>query len=135
MNKRWISLMCVGAMLALAGRVRGDDAAGPKQQPSTVTDQKTKGLQYEAKLRAVILPQISLQDMPLSEVLVYLQKAAADSEQKFQLNIVNNVPAKGQPTITLTLRNISLYDALRYVTTLADLRLQIESNAVLIRSR
>lgn len=71
-------------------------------------------------------------DAPLDQALRFLRDAAAKGPQKFEVNIVSTVPQDAALKVTLSLKNISLYDALRYVTQIAGVKLEIEENAVVI---
>lgn len=82
----------------------------------------------------IVLPQLELVETPLTDVLQYFQKKSLDLDPAKQgLNFVLNAPghpAPDQIQITLTLRNVPLSEALRYVAELANLKLRYDEDAV-----
>jgi hypothetical protein len=86
---------------------------------------------YADKLRAVNLGRLEIKDAVLSDVLDFLRKAAADSPQEFQVNIVNTIGGEsGSVKVSLLLNSVSVYDAIRYVARIAGVQCEFEENAV-----
>jgi hypothetical protein len=97
-------------------------------------DEEAKGpertgeqIQLEAKLRRVIVPGIEFEEADLMQVVDYLSREA-------DVNIVvTRRVLQGKPvTITLRLKNVPLYDAIRYVTEVVGLWFRIDDHAVVI---
>lgn len=90
----------------------------------------------ERKLSGVMIDSINLENASLSSVTDYLrQKVVESTGGGVSVNFVLNLPpeeADGR-RVTLSLENIPLLEALRYITELAGVRYQIEAHAVVIR--
>ncbi len=112
------------------------------------------------KLNQIIIPEINYREAVVSDVITFLSEESRRLDpEKVGVNIVLSsgiaapstaaptpapAPApEGQPPatageslegrkITLSLRNVPLIDALKYVTTLADLKYRVESSAVIV---
>jgi len=108
-----------GAMIRIGDRfyeVKVEELARTQQQ-----------IELEDKLRGTTLPHLSLEDAPLAEVADLLARSGG-------VNIVVVPDYQPEaPTITIDLRNIPLYDAIRYVTEVTDLTFRIDDHAVVIR--
>jgi hypothetical protein len=89
---------------------------------------------YARKLREVILPRLDFADLPLSEAVAALRKAAAESPQKFPVNIVvvPDLMTDVDLKVTLSLNNVSLFDAIRYIAMIVRLQCLFEENAVVL---
>ncbi len=87
-----------------------------------------------ARLRETGVSQIELREARIGDALDTLRDAAlAADPEGVGVNIIYRGPPPEQvPRITLRLRNVSLYDALRYVTELSGLRFRIEERAVIV---
>ena len=110
----------------------------------------------ENKLKQIILPSVEFVDTPLNEALQFLQQRAveldtaeADPTRK-GLNFILDAGSGAAPApaaggggfgvdsgvgatrITLRLKNVPLVEALRYTTSLAQMKYKVEPNAVLI---
>jgi general secretion pathway protein D len=103
--------------------------------------------QIIAKLNNLIIPKLDFDETPVSEAVEYLkQKTKELDPNKKGINIVLNLapptsqlqtnnsisPIQSEPKVTLNLHNIPLYEALKYIGKLADLKLKIEPYAVTI---
>ncbi len=87
---------------------------------------------------SLTVPQVVLDETPLPQVLQFLQQKSLDLDpDKKGLNLILNAPGDPSPDtikITLTLRNVPLSEALRYVAELAGLKLRFDEDAaVLVR--
>ena len=109
-----------------------------------------------ARLNRIIVPRIDFRDATVRQAVSFLQQQSrtleADSGDQSGINIVLKLPATAPlapPTdefgetpaapaasadgrITLSLTNVPLYEALRYVATLAGLKVKVEPFAVSI---
>jgi len=83
-------------------------------------------VQLEEKLRKVIVPEFSVEEANLKGVADFLSKEG-------DVNIVVVDYGEQLPSITLKLKNVPLYDIIRYVTEVADLTFRIDDHAVVIK--
>lgn len=85
---------------------------------------------------AIVLPQAAFEEVPLPSVLEVLQQKSRELDpEKKGLALVLKAP--GEPAvngikITLTMRNISLFEALRHVAQLAGLELRFDEDAAVL---
>jgi general secretion pathway protein D len=130
----------------------------PEEAAGVVAKDALRKAEIEKKLNDIIIPEINFREAVITDVISYLheQSVLLDEPQKVGVNIVLSTGVPGAaveapptppteaPTappaaeplqarrITLSLRNIPLIDALKYVTTLAGLKYRIEPSAVLV---
>ncbi len=84
---------------------------------------------------AIILPKLDFRDATLSEALDFLREksAALDPERK-GVNLVLMPAAKGgAPQITLSLSEVPLSEALRYIAALAGYEVTADEHAITLR--
>lgn len=85
------------------------------------------------RCRAIVLPQIEFRDALLPDVIQFLQQASVSNDPgKKGVNLVLDLKDRKPAAITLSLRNIPLSEALRYVAELCGLRVKYEPKAVVI---
>ncbi len=99
------------------------------------------GVSVEARERSVgelvretVIPRIQYRDMGADAVFNDLAEASREADPEgVGVNIVYHGPEGDDARrITLSLRRISLYDAIRYITQVAGLHYRIDDNAVFI---
>ncbi|MCG3148129.1 MAG: hypothetical protein PCFJNLEI_01571 [Verrucomicrobiae bacterium] len=134
----------------IGGEVRlPDPSAGGKPLPGSTTALAA----VLSKLNEIKFPQIRFRDASLVDVVGYLSEESRKLDPKGEgVNIVLGpgivatpavaAPVEGEPAapagagnerrITLDLRNVPMIEALRYITSLSNLKYRIESSAVLI---
>ncbi len=91
----------------------------------------------EGRLSRIIIPQIAFAEAPLGDVLDFFSvKAEEISGGQTTVNFIfNGTPEQRSGTlITLSVRNIPLTEAIRYVTQLSNTRAKYEPHAVLIEA-
>ena len=83
------------------------------------------------------IPRVQFRDADLEEVVDSLRLLSERHDPAGEgVNIINSVPRDHQVhRITLSLRRISLLDAIRYVTEAAGLTYRIDDRAVIITTR
>ncbi|MDF1738838.1 MAG: tetratricopeptide repeat protein [Verrucomicrobiales bacterium] len=87
----------------------------------------------EKDLAKIIIPQINFEDAPIGDVLQYL---AARTEELTQGKLRPNIIYKGSPEqrqntlITLSVRNVPVTEALRYVGQISRTHFKYEEHAV-----
>jgi general secretion pathway protein D len=86
------------------------------------------------RVRATVIPIVQYRDLGADDAFEQLSafSRAADPEGA-GVNIVYRGPqGDAAPRITLSLRRVSLYDAIRYITQVAGLHYRLDENAVII---
>jgi hypothetical protein len=89
----------------------------------------------EGRLARIIIPQIAFAEAPLGDVLDFFSvKAEEISGGQTTVNFIfNGTPEQRSGTlITLSVRNIPMTEAIRYVTQLSNTRAKYEPHAVVI---
>jgi general secretion pathway protein D len=91
------------------------------------------------KLDSIIIPRIDFTDSSIKEALAFIKKRAADLDEGDSdnkgINIVLKLPPDSPDAsypITLSLTDVPLREALRYVTEAANLKIKIETHAVVV---
>lgn len=116
-----------------AGVVLSAPSGAPMPEAST---KKSPSGKVAALAESLTVPQIILDETPLPQVLQYLQQKSLELDpDKKGLNLILKVPGDPAPDIikiTLTLRNVPLSEALRYVAELAGLKLRIDEDAAVL---
>lgn len=135
------------------------DIQAPKSESSTgsIGREAVRQAGIMKKLNEIIIPEINYREAVVSDVITFLSEESRRLDpEKVGVNIVLSggltapstlaptpapPPAEGQPPaseglegrkITLSLRDVPLIDALKYVTTLANLKYRVESSAVIV---
>ena len=91
------------------------------------------------KLQIIKLPKVDLKRVPLKEALTFFHKQARlhDPEKdpdKKGVNLILTNSDKADKPITLMLTNVSLGDALQYVSNLSGRSMKIQKNSVVFES-
>jgi general secretion pathway protein D len=133
-------------------------APKPELPTGVIGREALRQAEITKKLNDIIIPEINYREAVVSDVITFLSEESRRLDPDKQgVNIVlssgisapttppPSTPApsaEGQPPtpaegvegrkITLSLRNVPLIDALRYVTTLADLKYRVDSSAVIV---
>lgn len=96
----------------------------------------------EKKLAEIILPKVEFQEVRLGDAIAFLRDQSrkldksTDDENLKGLNfllIPGENPEVSEILITLKLKNVPLGEALRYTTSLANLKFKVEPHVVVIR--
>ena len=132
-----------GAMLADVDKSWGLPLRKFTDGPTSIVEQPqmdSRGSQaINNKLDTIIIPRIDFTDSSIKEALDFIKKRASDldegdSENK-GINIVLKLPPDSPDAaypITLSLSDVPLREALRYVTEAANLKIKIERHAVVV---
>ena len=88
-------------------------------------------------MRAIAIPELEFGELLVKDAVASLRDYAEKADpDKRGVNIVIRdhtfAPAGGGASLSLELRDISLYDALRYLCEAAGLSMRIDDNAVVI---
>ncbi len=138
----------IGALTAV-GATR---AESPPLIPAAATPQPrtdAASARLRQKLNAIIIPRLEFREATIKEALDFLKQKSIelDTEEpdaaKRGVNIILNLAAPLDPSaekavppnptdarVTVALTNIPLIEALRYVTSLANLKFRMDANAV-----
>lgn len=84
----------------------------------------------EAKLRRAVLPEMNFEEAKLTDVIDYLSR-----EGDVNIVLIERVRKQGLTLTQLRLKNIPLYDAIRYVTEVIGVYFRIDDHAVVITDR
>jgi len=97
----------------------------------------------EEKLKLTVIPEMDFRAATVEDVVEFLKSAstehspAEDPAQK-GVNIILNLRGDTramQPCITFSARQLSLYEAIKVVTQIADLRFTIQGNVLMIEPK
>ncbi|MFK5922980.1 MAG: hypothetical protein QM496_12445, partial [Verrucomicrobiota bacterium] len=92
----------------------------------------------ESKLKNIILPKVEFQDTPLKEALATLQEQSAEFDRLssnpatkgVNFNLSESVKGAENLGITMKLSNVPLVTALKYTSSLANMKYKVESGGV-----
>ena len=134
------------AALGVVGAARSQDPAAKK-----IADAPQTNTALRHKLNAIIIPRLELREASVREALDFLQKKSVELDSaKTGMKIILKLDPAGSITpvpngqapfaevdpekarITVALFNIPLIEALRYVTSLANLKFKLENSAVVV---
>ncbi len=92
------------------------------------------GQQVRARVENTQLPRVEYRDARVDDAFQRLAEASREADpEEVGVNFVYRGPEGEQaPRVTLSLRRISLYDAIRYITQVTGLYYRIDDNAVII---
>ncbi len=96
------------------------------------------GSPLQKQLEKLIVPKIEFRDATLGSALDFLKTSAAkNSGNKVAINFVVQVPDEQikTQTVTMSLTNIPMSEALRYLGGLASLDFSYEQYAIVVKSR
>ncbi|MFZ2641682.1 MAG: M56 family metallopeptidase, partial [Verrucomicrobiia bacterium] len=115
------------ALLLLLTASLVNDAGGklsPPAKPGTA----------EEKARRIMVPRLEFQEASLATVVDFLEDAsrAFDPEKKGVNIILQMPPGAKPPAITLNLREVPLFDAVRYTAEVAGLTMVADENALVL---
>jgi len=132
-----------GAMLADVDKAWGLPLRKFTDGPTSIVEQPqmdSRGSQaINNKLDTIIIPRIDFTDSSIKEALDFIKKRASDLDEGDSdnkgINIVLKLPPDSPDAaypITLSLSDVPLREALRYVTEAANLKIKIETHAVVV---
>ncbi|HTT58370.1 MAG TPA: STN domain-containing protein, partial [Opitutaceae bacterium] len=91
----------------------------------------------QRKLEAIVVPAVNFTNLELSRVVAALNAVAEQCDAVESgprgVNIVLVDPANANPTVTITLRNLSLKRVLDLVTDTAGYQYEVQADAVVVR--
>ena len=97
----------------------------------------TGGLALRKKLETISIPVVNFTNVELNRVVSALSALAEEfdltDEKPKGVNIVLIDPANANPTVTITLRNLTLKRILDFVTDTAGYQYEIQADAVVVR--
>ncbi len=102
----------------------------------TVIKQTVAQKALEQKLKKIVIPEMNFRQANVQNALAFLRGKARELDpEKNGVNILSVFPAgdsSAQLGLTLELRNVSLYDALRYCCDASGITMRIDDNAVVL---
>ena len=125
------------AIFALSSATHAQDRATAKP---AIDSEEAAVAKLTKKLQTIVIPRLEFRDATVAEAVDFLRKGSANCDKaendpaKRGVNFVLNIGATpaSEARITLSLSDIPVLDALKYVTGLADLKFTIERSAVVI---
>lgn len=132
---RWMVPAVVSAGLAWAASIAETDTAPQEDQAEQAAASVAQEPVAVAEEQGT--PGIRLREARIDEVIESLRAFSrrADPEEHGVNFIYQGPPVEDVPRLTLNLRNVTLKDAIRHITSAAGLSYRIEPNAVIITSR
>ena len=86
------------------------------------------------KARRIVLPQVEFRDASIAEAVEFLRTKSRDLDPDRQgINIILQTDTPSTAEITLSLRDVPLNEAVRYVSELSGMQSVFEEHAVIIR--
>ena len=119
---------------------RATRAQNPAPAKPAVESEEAAAAKLTKKLETIVIPRLEFRDATVAEVVDCLRKRCeceTETDPMRDVNFVLNLsaaPETAPQRITVSLSNIPLFEALKYVTSLANLKFKIERNAVVITS-
>jgi hypothetical protein len=89
--------------------------------------------------KGLVIPEVQFRDAPLSDVATFLTTRSRELDPARKgINIViqagRTAPAgTPTPTVTLSMRNVALYDVLRFVSQASGATVEYDPSAVILR--
>jgi len=83
------------------------------------------------KLQSIILPRLEFREATVQEAVDYLSRKLSESGLD-RIELKGITPEKAAQKVTVSLSNIPASEALKYVTSLADLRYSIRGNSIVV---
>jgi general secretion pathway protein D len=109
--------------------------AGP---PAHITTAQQKREAITQRMKALRLSRVEFKEASVEEALEFLRMKARDADpQKQGINIMLKLPEEEKaalPKISLSLADVPLSEALRYVAQLGNLMIQVEAHAAVVTS-
>lgn len=86
------------------------------------------------RLQSTVVPDVSIKNGAVRDVLEFLsEQSQKHGKDREAVNFVVFIPEDAQvPTVTMSLKNATMMELVKYVTALTKLRYYIDANAVLI---
>lgn len=110
---------------------------GAAPEPSPETGRGAVTLPLQQKLEAIAIPAVNFTNLELNRVVDALGALAEEFDVTDHspkgVNIVLLDPANANPTVTITLRNVTLKRVLDFVTDSVGYQYEVESDAVVVR--
>ncbi|MFC1498093.1 hypothetical protein ACFLS1_06455 [Verrucomicrobiota bacterium] len=118
------------------GPIMPNNGASFKIEKDTYTilmESKSKRqTEIEKQLRDLIIPEINFAGKDIREVIYFFQKFYQKNVPgKKWINIIHTI-RDHMPAVTLSVRNISMYEGMQYVTEICNLKFRIDDNAIVI---
>ncbi len=88
--------------------------------------------QMETRLKDIMIPSLDFRDAAIEDVLLFLAEASRrnDAGQDVDFLLVGMQFATGDSDITISIRDMSLYDALQFVVEMASLKFVVKPNII-----
>lgn len=116
-------------------RIRLDFLTAEVVRREKVTARSPGAAAVIGRAQAIQIPKLELRDVRLSEAVEFLRRKSEelDPDKKGLNFLVKRGPEKEEPRVTLSLKDILLYEATRYLANLATYVVDVEESALLLR--
>ena len=110
---------------------------GPAQATTTVITKRPED-ELRQKMESIRIPEIQFREANIKDVVEFLVEAsrAADKSTQDELargvNIILNIGEDAEKTVSFQARYVTLLDAIKIITEVANLKYRIEKNVVMI---
>ena len=100
---------------------------------ATVDPEQIAIQQMEARLKTIKIPSLDFRDAAIEDVVLFLAEASRrNAGQDVDFLLVGMKHALGDSNVTVSIRDMSLYDALTFVVEMASLKFVVKPNIVSI---
>ena len=118
---RWLTLMVSMGLMTFGGLL------------GTISLAQAESKSPLDLMRSIVIPEIEFQETNIRDALEFLQHKSVELDpDRGGVNLVMDTKAKPTTTVSLTLREITLGQAISHVVRQAGLDLRIDSNAVFV---
>lgn len=104
--------------------------AGPDSDvptPEVLATEKTV-----SELKSVIIPEIDFRDADIKDVIVTLSENSRSQDKNINILLLGQDVADEGATVTISIRDMNLYEVLGYVVEMASMKFEIKPNVVQI---
>jgi general secretion pathway protein D len=91
--------------------------------------------QMEARVKGINIPSLDFRDAYIKDVVLFLSETcrSLDADGKgVNILLLGDLSGVEENNITISIRDMSLYEALQYIVEMAELKFEIKSNAIAI---
>ena len=133
-GRKVVGALCGFALLSICLTSSAGAQNTTEKNTEAITQNPT-----EKKLSSIVIDKFEFQEVSIQMLVDYLGKKSIELDpEKKGVNIVlklNDDMKKNPPKVTITLKGVSLGDAIKYVCTVSNLDYRIEPQVVLISSK
>jgi len=99
------------------------------RNPPVSLEGKSRAERVVVELERTLIPELSFEKEPLSEVLTFLLETGREHEYK---GFTLKSPTAGEPEVTINFRRLSLKDALDFICDMTDMEYSVEDTGIIV---